>query len=132
MKVKRIIFIASSVFLILLVSALAFLYLWIGISIKANIKTAQELYPGNAEDALISLMLDENYSAMGRTHTAIWTLGQLKSKKALPTLYELYKDDPKGKTCYGKHDSLLCQYEIYKAIRSIEGRSLFSYKKLNH
>ena len=129
MKLKRIIVIAGSILLLLLLSSMAFLYFWIGISVKENIKTAKELYPGNAEDALISLMIDENYSATGRSHTAIWTLGQLKSKKALPLLLELYKDDPKGKTCYGKHDSLLCQYEIYKAITAIEKGSLFSYNR---
>ena len=126
---KRIIIIGGSVLLTLILFTMAFLYFWIGISVKGNIKTAKELYPGDAEDALISLMQDEHYSTTGRTHTAIWTLGQLKSKKALPLLHELYTDDPKGITCYGKHDSLLCQYEIYKAIKAIEKRNLFSYNR---
>ena len=126
---KRLIIIVVSILLSLIVVSMAFLYFWIGISVKGNIKTAKELYPGDAEDALISLLLDENYSTTGRTHTAIWTLGQLRSKKALPILHELYIDDPKGKTCYGKHDSLLCQYEIYKAIKAIENGNLFSYNR---
>ena len=61
MKLKRIIVIAGSILLLLILSSMAFLYFWIGISVKENIKTAKELYPGNAEDALISLMIDENF-----------------------------------------------------------------------
>jgi len=38
----------------------------------------------------------------------------------LPLLKDHYKNDPKGKTYYGKHDEMLCQYEIHKAIVAIE------------
>jgi hypothetical protein len=51
---------------------------------------------------------------------AIYTLGQINSKKALPILKGLYKNDPKGKTCHGKHDSVLCQKGIHTAIETIE------------
>jgi hypothetical protein len=44
----------------------------------------------------------------------------MRSEKALPYLYDLYNDDPQGRTCKGKHNSVLCQYEIHKAIVSIE------------
>jgi len=128
---KRIIIIAGSILSIIIVISLVFIYFWMGNSIKGNIEIAKKQYSGNAEDALISLLSDENNSPTDRTHTAIWTLGQLKSKKALPLLKELYKDDPKGETCYGKHNTILCQYEIYKAIRTIERGSLFSYKRFN-
>lgn len=127
---KRPIIIISIVFAIILCSLIA-MNIWIGIDAKENIKIAKQQYPGIAEDALISFLMDTNNSANDRTHIAIWTLGQIRSEKALPVLQELYKNDPKGKTCYGKHDSLLCQYEIYKAIRSIEKGGLFSHKRLN-
>jgi hypothetical protein len=65
-----------------------------------------------------------------RIHIATWTLGQIKSEKALPTLKELYRDDPIGETCYGHHDTMLCQYEIYKAIQAIEHRQVFKYPGL--
>jgi hypothetical protein len=45
-------------------------------------------------------------------------------------LKDLYKDDPEGKTCYGRHDVELCQYEIHKAIRAIERRGLIAYARL--
>jgi hypothetical protein len=65
-------------------------------------------------------MLDSTNSPKKRTDVAIWTLGQIRSKKALPILKDLYKNDPEGKTCRDFHNSVLCQYEIHKAIVSIE------------
>lgn len=107
------------------------MHVLIGFSVKQNIKLAQQKYPGPAEDALIAYMLDENISPEGRTHEAIWTLGQIRSERALPYLRDFCKDDPKGKTCYGKHEMMLCQYEIHKAIVSIERKQLISHARLN-
>ena len=92
----------------------------IGHDINERISIAQQRYPGTAEDALIAYLLDTKNSPNDRSHIAIWTLGQIRSEKSLPVLRELYKNDPEGKTCYGKHDSVLCQYEIYKAIHAKE------------
>jgi hypothetical protein len=38
----------------------------------------------------------------------------------LPILKQLYKNDPKGKTCHAKHDLVLCQKELHEAIDYIE------------
>jgi hypothetical protein len=128
---KRKLMIAGFVVVSIMAGGLLVLQIWIGSSVKQNIRYAQQKYPGTVEDALISYMLDEKISAEGRTHEAIWTLGQIRSEKALPYLKEFYKDDPKGKTCYGKHENMLCQYEIHKAIVAIERRGLISYARLN-
>jgi len=128
---KRKLVIIGIVIICILAGGLFTLHILIGLSIKQNIKLVQQKYPGTAEEALISYMMDENISIEGRTHEAIWTLGQVRSEKALPYLKDLYKNDPKGKTCYGKHDQMLCQYEIHKAIVSIERRGLISYARLN-
>ena len=101
------------------------------ITVKSNIKHCQELFPGSAEDALIAYMLDYTKHPENRSHIAIWTLAQIESEKALPHLHSFYINDPKGKTCADKHDEELCQYEIHKAIRSIENGKLISYKGLN-
>jgi hypothetical protein len=85
-----------------------------------RIGIAEKQYPGKAEDALIAYLLDTTHSSRDRSDVAIWTLGQIRSKKALPILLNLYKNDPEGMTCKGKHVSVLCQYEIHKAIVSIE------------
>jgi hypothetical protein len=126
---RKILFIAAGIF-ILVLSGLISLRTMIRQSVKQHIKIAQERYEGGPEDALIAMLLDEKTSFHEKTHTAIWTLGQLESEKALPILREMYKDDPEGETCYGKHDSVVCQYEIYKAITAIEKFSLFHFRRL--
>ena len=128
---KRIlIFIGIGILLILFCGLFA-LNIWIGHDVKENIHIVKQQYPGLTEDALISFLLDENNSTYDRTHTAIWTLGRIRSEKVLPILYELYINDPEGKTCYGVHDSHLCQYEIHKAIVSIKKGWLFSHARFN-
>ena len=94
----------------------------IGPEIKEHISIAQHRYPNaaTAEDALIAYLADTTNSPHDRGVIAIWTLGQIHSQKALPILKELNKNDPKGKTCHGKHDSVLCQKGIHTAIETIE------------
>jgi hypothetical protein len=86
--------------------------------IKENISIANKYHPGKPEDALLAYLADSTRSARDRTNVAVWTLGQIKSKKALPVLKLLYRNDPEGKTC--RHDSEICQYGLHKAIASIE------------
>lgn len=89
-------------------------------TVRENITIAENHYRGSAEDALIAYLSDSTNSPDDRTHIAIWTLGQIRSEKALPSLQKLYNEDPDGITCKGRHDSVLCQREIHKAIVSIE------------
>jgi hypothetical protein len=102
----------------------------IGPDIKKHISIAQRLYPNSAtaEDALIAYLKDTTNSPHDRGSVAIWTLGQIHSKKALPVIKGLYKNDPKGKTCHGKHDYMLCQKGIHTAIETIEHDSSFGFK----
>jgi len=115
---KRMVFIVSGSLITLLFLGFIAMYIWIDIDVKKNIRTTKEKYPGRAEDALIAYLLDTTNSPKNRSSLAIWTLGQIQSEKAIPILNELYKNDPEGKTCKGKHDSVLCQYEIYKALNA--------------
>ncbi len=102
---------------------------WIGLGIKERINIAKQQYSGIAEDALISYLVDTTHTPRDRSDVAIWTLGQIHSQKALPILKELYKNDPQGKTCKYHHDKVLCQYEIHKAIVSIEHKWLGAKEK---
>ena len=117
---KRVIIITGACLAFLTVCAFAVIMILINHGVKERISIAQEKYPGNAEDALLAFLADTANSPWERTDVAIWTLGQIQSQKALPILKELYNSDPEGKTCRGRHDSVLCQYGIYKAIRAIE------------
>ena len=128
---KRKLIILSAGLLNLLISGFLALYIWIDIDVKKNINHAKGIYPGTAEDALIAYLLDTNNSPEDRSHIAIWTLGQIHSQKALPILKGLYNNDPEGKTCYGKHDSVLCQYELYKAIKAEESNWWPLHSRLN-
>ena len=130
-RISKTLIILSATVLILLVVSVIALNGWIRSDVKKNISIAQQKYPGTAEDALISFLLDEKNSFDDRTHKAIWTLGMLKSRKALPILRSYYKNDPKGLTWKGKHDQMICQYGLYKAIVQIENRFQYSTSDLN-
>jgi len=117
---KRILFIIGISLTVLIICFFIAIRIWIGHDIKERIKIAEKQYQGKAEDALIAYLSDTTNYPSNRTDVAIWTLGQIRSEKALPVLYGLYKSDPEGKTCYGRHKTVLCQYEIHKAIVSIE------------
>lgn len=129
MKKKLLIFVSGILGLILL--GFIAIYIWIDIDIKKNIKTAKEKYSDNAEDALIAYLSDTTNSPQNRSGVAIWTLGQIQSKKAIPILEDLYKNDPEGKTCHGRHDSVLCQYEIHKALNACKANWWPLHSRLN-
>jgi hypothetical protein len=128
---KRIIFILGSILLGLILLGFIAIYIWIDIDVKKNIETAKGLYPGKAEDALIAYLLDSTNTPQDRSSVAIWTLGQINSKKAIPVLEKLYKNDPEGKTCHGNHGSVLCQYEIYKALNASKSNWWPLHSRLN-
>lgn len=117
-KIRRIIIISGSVVLLVVTPVFLWSYFQIRQTVKENIALAKSKYPGTAEDALIAFLLDPANSFPDRTHIAVWTLGQIKSRKAVPILKQLYQNDPEGKTCYGRHDYVLCQHEIYKALHA--------------
>lgn len=128
---KRIVLRISLIIVFVLVTGFIGLYSWVGYAVRENIGKAQAKYLGKPEDALIAFLLDEKNTMHDRTHIAIWTLGQIKSEKAVPVLEQLYKNDPEGKTCKGHHDEMLCQYEIHKALRAAEVNWLPLHAHLN-
>lgn len=119
----------SITFLICSVVSLS-LYIWIKQDVRNNIEIAEYKYNSYGEEALISYLEDENNSYFERTHLAIWTLGKIRSKKALPVLKKYYRNDPEGRSCKGVHQKKLCQYEIHKAIKAIEDGAFLSYTSL--
>jgi hypothetical protein len=129
-RTKRYLISAGSLLVVLLFSGMMGISAWVGKDCREHIQQAKSRYPGTAEDALIAYLQDTRNSIYSRTHLAVWTLGQIRSEKALPLLKSLYQHDPKGESCFGQHDSVLCQYEIHKAIRSIERWSPFAHPRL--
>ncbi|HYK89295.1 MAG TPA: hypothetical protein VE398_11020 [Acidobacteriota bacterium] len=103
--------------------ALAFLivvYLGVSLMIAGGVnntsQTALAQFDGDRIEALIALVDCQDCSLRDRNH-AVWALGQLTDKRALPILYK-YRT---GKPC--DHMREICQYEISKAIRWTEGNS---------
>lgn len=127
---KRILLIIAIVAAALTQAVLA-LYMQIEYSLDKKIEEVKQKYPGKAEDALIAFLLDDKNSPNSKSHIAIWSLGHIQSKKALPILYRFYKNDPEGKTCHKKHHEVICQKALGTAIRCIEKEVFFSHKHLN-
>ncbi len=104
------------------ISILLFLFVffvsstWIGYSVENQCKTAQEKYQGDCVEALMSL-IEDNSSQYGK-NSAIWALGQLGDKRALPFLKGYYTGHKnEGRT---KWDEGISQYELSKAIKLLQ------------
>jgi len=97
---------------------LLFAFVMICFSIRSGVKDisaeAAQLYPGDRVEALITYVKDENRSLRKR-NLAVWALGQIGDKRALPVLTQFYTGGP----C--DHNSRLCQGELQKAIKLCKG-----------
>ena len=102
-------------------SSLAFLLVavvMICFSIRSGVKDisaeAASLYPGDRVEALIAYVDSKNDSLRQRDR-AVWALGRIGDRRALPVLKQYYTGGP----C--DHDNCLCQHELQKAIKLCEG-----------
>ena len=82
-------------------------------SIYSGIRDAKAMavraYPGDGERALIAFVELEEQELSARNR-AVWALGQLRDRRALPVLERYYTGQP----C--DHARRLCQHELKKAI----------------
>lgn len=85
---------------------------------------AQNGYKEDCVGSLIKLVQSEN-KTFREKNSAIWALGQLADKEALPFLYELEKSLPEQEKC--SYDSYLCKYEVQKAIKWCEKGNITSW-----
>jgi len=91
----------------------------IGKSVYQKCEYAQTKYEGDCVEALIAFLQDDVQNYSNERNSAIWALGQLGDSRALPVLKEYYTGYTKGKR-EGLSDGL-SQYELYKAIKLLEG-----------
>ena len=82
--------------------------------VESLCEKATTQYPGDNVEALMAYVNSEHNSIRERNR-AVWALGQLGDRRALPALQEYYTGQP----C--QHDKYLCQHELRKAIRLCEG-----------
>jgi hypothetical protein len=87
---------------------------WIGNDVRQVSRTAQSRSTGAPVTALCTLVTDDDVGYELRNR-AVWALGQLGDRAALPVLEPLYTGDE----C--RHDSALCQHELRKAIMACRG-----------
>ena len=85
-------------------------------SIRSGVKgmsaKATKEFPGDRVQALIAYVGSENHTLKKRNR-AVWALGQIGDKSALPVLESYYT----GGQC--DHDKLLCQRELRHAIHGL-------------
>ncbi len=84
--------------------------------VKDSCLKAQDKYHENCTDSLMLFVQSEEESFTDR-NTAIWALGQLADRKALPVLKSMYTGNIPNKEPYDKGIS---QYELKKAIKWCE------------
>lgn len=127
-NLKRIILL--SIISVFTLALIAFFYSFFVIfrDVKATCLKAQGEYGANCVDSLIKYVQSDKNSFRAR-NSAIWALGQIADKKALPLLYELNKSLPKQEKC--SYDQYLCKREVQKAIRWCEKGNVTSWMYRN-
>lgn len=87
----------------------------IGNDVKEKCQLAQYKYGGDCVEAL-SRYLDDGSNDFHTRNSAIWALGQLGDKRALPTLEKYYTGEEKDREPLNE---MISQYELKKAINLI-------------
>ncbi len=90
---------------------------WIGFEAKSLCQDAQRQYGQDCVMSLISLLDDEKQSYKAK-NSAIWALGEMGDRRALPILKKYYTGIiPARESLY----KTISQYELKKAIRLADG-----------
>ncbi|HLD11298.1 MAG TPA: HEAT repeat domain-containing protein [Patescibacteria group bacterium] len=82
--------------------------------VKAACLKAKTFYQKGCVESLIQAVQSDDYSYREK-NTAVWALGQIADKKALPFLTELASSLPEQERCH--YDEFICAYEVQKAIK---------------
>lgn len=90
---------------------------WIGFDVKNQCEEARAQYGGECIAALSRTVEDGNQS-FKRRNDAVWALGQLGDRRALPVLLRNYTGIIPDREPY---NSVLSQYELKKAINLSKG-----------
>lgn len=91
---------------------------WIGYEAKNICQNAKWQYrKTDCVEALIAELDDKNQGYRTRNH-AIWALGELGDKRALPVLKKYYTGNIPNREPL---DGMISQYELKKAVKLLEG-----------
>ena len=86
----------------------------IGLGVRERVEIASSYYFGDHVEVLIRFLDNPEKHSIKDRNSAVWALGQLGDKRALPVLKKYYT----GEIC--SHETELCQCELENAIKHIE------------
>jgi hypothetical protein len=89
-------------------------------SVQDISKAAKQRYDGDTVEALMAL-IESRDASFREKNGAIWALGQIGDKRALPLLERLDTDDLQPRPY--DPDQYIVQYSVEKAIRQIQSRA---------
>ena len=112
--VRRLLLGAGGLTLIAVATTFVVISSRIGAEVRAASDMARQQHAGDPVEALLRFVADTNHSP-GDRNRAVWALGQLGDRRALPVLQKYYSGEP----C--DHRSALCQHELRKAIKLAAG-----------
>jgi PBS lyase HEAT-like repeat len=105
---------------LLLAGVAVVLYVGISLAVASAVRAAGEAatreFPGDRIAALVAYA-DSPSHTLSERNRAVWALGQLGDRRALPVLEKYIT----GGKC--RHDRELCQHELAKAVRLCRGGS---------
>jgi hypothetical protein len=110
---KRKIKLIISLFFIIFIIVLLVVTYKVESQVQETCKMAVSVYPGDNIQALINVIKNENTCTRDKSK-ALWALGQLGDKKALPYLIENFN---------GIEETDICIYEAQFAIEKIKNES---------
>lgn len=96
-------------------------------NVKSECLKAQAIYRVDCTESLISIIQSDKHSFKEK-NTAVWALGQLADKRALPVLRSFYTGAVAPKESTGQS---LSQYELRKAIGWCERGNVTSWMYRN-
>ena len=118
-RLRRILLRGTLIVLLVCVVGILVLSLSIELGVKKTCGMATRAHPGDKVEALMKSVKADEYGYDAHRYRAnnhaLWALGQLGDERALPFLRNLATGEP----C--DHETNLCQGEIQKAIRKLEG-----------
>ena len=122
-SVKWWLFITGLVALTVVIYTVPWMFWQLQIPVKRHCAEVREEFGGDCVEALLAVIQSEHHSCLEKNQ-AIWALGQLADRRALPVLRSLRTGVACRRPCH--RDLHLCQYEIEKAIRWCERGTVFS------
>ena len=111
---------------VLIISGIAFVLFAVSVAVSFNsiyqgvreiAETARQEYKGDTVESLMALLRSESHSFKDKNR-AIWALGQIGDKRALPELKRLDTDEIQPKPW--DPNRIIVQYSVEKAIRQIK------------